>query len=129
MFSRWKQPPPPKPIYKNPAAVSIIVTLVIFFVFGPIGVIYNGMSEELKKKADNNTVILLLKQIKENDDRQWQEIERNRESRQRLQEVPKKVEVITKKLTPAEFEAYMNMTPEQKEKYRKYRRDITEWPE
>ena len=52
MFSRWRQPPPPPPkkFYQQPA---LILTLVAMFVLGPVGVIYNTMSEELKKKVDN----------------------------------------------------------------------------
>ena len=71
----WKRepppPPPPIPFYRKPAVVSIILTVIIVFVLGPVGFIFNGMTEELEKKADNETVILLIKQIKENDDRQW----------------------------------------------------------
>lgn len=57
MFFRKPPPPPPPPFYKKPAVVSIILTAVIIFVLGPVGVIYKGMTEELKKKADYETVI------------------------------------------------------------------------
>ena len=135
MFFRKPPPPPPPPFYKKPAVVSIILTVVIIFVLGPVGVIYNGMTEELKTKADNTTVILLIKQIKENDARQWKEIERNREQTQRAPAPPKNVQItgpratIQKKeapqavklvLTPEQFEKYLKMGPTVQAKYKTY---------
>lgn len=100
------------------------------FVLGPVGVIYNGMSEELKKKADNATVILLIQQQKEENDRQWKEIQRNRDGSPQRNVVvaPKATKLEVKKLTPSEYADYIKMTPQQQEAYRKYRTDVTVWP-
>ena len=64
VFSRWRQPPPPPPkkFYQQPA---LILTLVAMFVLGPVGVIYNTMSEELKKKVDNKTLQLMIEKDRE----------------------------------------------------------------
>jgi hypothetical protein len=134
-FSFRKQPEPPKPFYRKPAVVSIVLTVIIVFVLGPVGIIFNGMTEELKSKADNDTVILLIKQIKENDARQWKEIERNREQSQKAPLPPKSVRitgpaaVMTKKidpqrtklvLTPEQFEKYLKMESSIQVKYKRY---------
>jgi hypothetical protein len=102
------------------------------FVLGPIGAIYKGMTEELKKKADYETVILILKQQEKKDDRQWKEIERNRE---KAPLPPKSVRitgpaaVMTKKidpqrtklvLTPEQFEKYLKMESSIQVKYKRY---------
>jgi len=128
-------PPPPPPIYKRQpiASAAVVLTFIGMFVLGPIGAIYKGMTEELKGKADNKTVILLIEQIKENDKRQWEEIQKNRE--QSIQ-APKNMSVETNEvqnksnmnvrvekkvtLTPQEFEKYMSLAPDVRVKYKKY---------
>ena len=136
MFWR-KPPPPPLPIYKQRpiATIAVILTMIAMFVLAPVGVIYDGMTEELKGKADNATVILLIKQIKENDDRQWKEIENNRKhpeqttiSAPKNLQMMKAIKLKVKKLTPAEYVSFINMSPEQQKAYKKYRTDITVWP-
>jgi hypothetical protein len=128
-------PPPPPPIYKRQpiATLTVALAMIGMFVLGPIGIIYKGMTEELKSKADNNTVILLIEQIKENDERQWREIENNR--KQQIQ-APKNFQVVepgttkpkVKGLNPAEYMDFIKMTPEQQNAYKQYRTDITVWP-
>ncbi len=130
LFNIFKRPPPPEPIYKRRpiATAAIILTAVGMFVLGPIGAIYQGMTEELKTKADNKTVILLIEQIKENDQRQWKEIEKNRE--QQTISAPKNFSINTDTerskvvLTPEEFETYMALKPEVRIKYKKYLENI-----
>ena len=90
------------------------------FVLGPVGAIYNGMTEELKKKADYDTVILILKQQKENDDRQWKEIERNRITRQQTTVMTPKILKLKVVLTPQEFKSYMEMSSVDRSRYKKY---------
>jgi hypothetical protein len=132
MFSRK----PPPPIYKRKpiATAMLVLTMVTIFVLGPVGIIYKGMSEELKKKADYETVILILRQQKEKDDRQWEEIKNNRKQQQLAIIAPKNlqmmkaIELKVKKLTPTEYGQYIKMTSEQQEAYKKYRTDITVWP-
>jgi hypothetical protein len=136
-FSFRKPPEPEEPIYKKRplATIAVILSMVGMFVLGPIGAIYKGMSEELKKKADYETVILILKQQKEKDDRQWEEIKNNRNNQQTISlpknlEVvrPKAIKLMVKKLTPTEYISYMKMSPEQQLAYKKYRTDVTVWP-
>jgi len=119
MFWR-KKPEPPLPIYKRKpiATAAVVLTIVGMFVLTPVGAIYEGMSEELKQKANNETVLLYMKQQKETDDRQWKAIERNLESPKKQVEVNR---VIKKKvLTPEQFEKYLTMPPEVQVKYKKY---------
>ena len=134
IFNIFRQPPPPpEPIYKRQpiATAAVILTVIGMFVLGPIGAIYKGMTEELKGKADNKTVILLIEQIKENDKRQWEEIQRNREQSIKA---PKNIKIennspsVEKKdtsasrvaLSPEEFEKYMSLAPDVRKKYKKY---------
>lgn len=133
-----KPPPPPQPFYKKQpvATFAVLLTIIITFVLTPVGVIYDGMSEELEKKADYDTLILIMKQQKEKDDRQWEEIKNNRQSQQTAIQPPKNVQIVqpeaikmvVKKLTPEEYLAFVKMTPEQQEAYKKYRTDVTVWP-
>ncbi len=66
IFNIFKQPPPPpKPWYKNVAMIAIVLTVFSMVTLGPIGVIYNGMTEEIKKldteKASRDTIQQMLK--------------------------------------------------------------------
>ena len=90
-WRRQAPPPPPPPFYKaRPVATAaVVLTIIGMFVLGPIGAIYKGMTEELKTKANNETLLLYMQQQKEDSDRQWKEIERNRE--QKTISAPKKV--------------------------------------
>lgn len=123
MFNLFRKPepppPPPKKWYNQPALILSIVTV---FILSPVGVIYKGITEELKKKADYDTVILILKQQKENDDRQWKEIERNREPQQKVSRMVSAPTEIKLKvvLTPEEFEKYISLSPEVRARYKKY---------
>ena len=132
-FLKKEPPPPPPPIYKRKpiASAAVVLTMIGMFVLGPVGAIYKGMTEELKKKADYETVILILKQQKEKDDRQWEEIKNNRQ--QATISAPKsvritgptavmnrKIEPKKQVLTPDQFEKYLNMTPDVQVKYKRY---------
>ena len=67
MYNPFRKPEPPPPIYKRQplATAAVILTLVGMFVLGPVGVIYNSMSEELKKKVDNKTLQLMIEKDRE----------------------------------------------------------------
>ena len=68
MFNPFRKPePPPQPFYKKQpiATAAVIITLIGMFVLGPVGVIYNGMSAELKKKVDNKTLQLMIQKDRE----------------------------------------------------------------
>ena len=113
-MSFWKRqpPPPPKKLYQQPV---LILTLVAMFVLGPIGVIYNGMSEELKQSK--GAIIQNQLAIKELLTRQ-----------QMILAPPKalKIETPTTRLQgarpvpPDYFESYMKLSPEHRAGYRKY---------
>jgi len=126
IFNIFNKPPPPPPIYKRQplATLAVILTIIATFVLGPIGVIYNSMSEELKGKADNETVILLIEQIKENDKRQWEEIQRNRDRKQITSSIISKSinrPASAKKTVPPEmFKTYLSLEPELRTKYKQY---------
>jgi hypothetical protein len=121
-FSFRKPEPPPEPIYKRKpiATAAVILTVIGMFILGPIGAIYTGLSEELKEKANNETVLLYMKQQKETDDRQWQAIEKKLEAPKQL--VIKNESEVKKKsaLTPEQFEKYTMMAPDVQVKYKKY---------
>jgi ABC-type lipoprotein release transport system permease subunit len=142
-----KPPPPPPPIYKRQpiATAAVILTLIGMFVLGPVGVIYNGMSEELKKKVDNSTLQLMiekdrealkrqdeaLKKKNEKDEKQDQAIVENQKTLIMLRQqaiiaqpsnmkIVKKNKVEKKPLPPEIFEKYILMKPEIQVKYKKY---------
>ena len=124
IFNLFRQPPPPPPFYKaRPVATAaVILTMIGMFVLGPIGAIYTGLTEDLKEKANNETVLLYMKQQKETDDRQWKAIEKRLEPPKGLTIGGKSDTIVKPKvaLTPTEFTQYMNMTPERRVAYKKY---------
>ena len=67
MYNPFRKPEPEPPIYKRQpiATAAIILTLIGMFVLGPVGIIYKSMSEELKKKVDNETLQLMIQKDRE----------------------------------------------------------------
>ena len=97
------------------------------FILGPIGAIYKGLTEDLKSKANNETVLLYMKQQKETDDRQWKAIEQQIQeppmihspSRVTVNTEPKPVILEQKEgLPPSYFLEYKDLSPEEKLQYR-----------
>jgi hypothetical protein len=134
MFDIFRQPPPPpKKWYQQPA---IILTMIGMFTLGPVGAIYNSMSEELKQKANNDTLLLFMKQTDESQKKKDEQDAKQWEIIQKLLTQPKaalnaqapQLPIEVKKLTPEEYNQFIKMTPEQKTAYKNYRKDITEWP-
>ena len=134
-----QQPLPPPPIYKRKpiATVAIILTIVATFVLGPIGVIYNSMSEELKnvrgkvevvekEKVDNTILKEALDDLKEERrdrnkkaEKRDDAIQQNQQAIQKIlirQElsVPKSLKIMGSKSKSVQKLA---LTPEQFEKY------------
>ena len=148
-FRREPPPPPEKPFYrKNPVATAaVFLTFVGMFVLGPVGAVYKGLTEDLKAKANNETILLYMKQQKETDDRQWKAIEQSIQRPQSVQvrEQPVvKEKTITRRapasetqqqeqgpppLTPKHFEDYMNMSPEHRAAFRKLHPAYANLPE
>jgi hypothetical protein len=124
----FRKKPTPLPIYKRQpiATAAVILTLIGMFILGPIGVIYKGMAEELKQKANNETVILYMQQQKEKDDQQWKAIERIIEAPTRLifknesSDENEKLNTIEQKrrLTPQEYIEYKKLSSEDRASYR-----------
>jgi len=115
-----KPPPPPPPIYKRQpiATAAVILTIVGMFVLGPIGAIYKGLTEELKQKANNETVLLYMKQQKEVDDRQWKAIETQLQQKRTRSAIATGTPKLV--LTPEQFEKYLKMPPDIQVKYKEY---------
>lgn len=129
----FRRDPPPKPFYKKNliATSAIILTVIGMFILGPIGVIYNGLTEDLKNKANNETVLMYMKQQKETDDRQWKAIEQQIQTPKQLpHKVTPNIKDSTKSiLTPKQFEDYMNMNPEYRTAFRKLHPSYATLPE
>jgi len=134
-FRREPPPPPPKPFYKNRpvATAAVILTMIGMFVLGPVGVIYKSMAEQLKAKANNETVLLYMKQQKETDDRQWKMIEQKQsiapKESYRLPRSSGKADVAGPALTPKQFDDYMKMSPQNRAAFRKLHPSYATLPE
>lgn len=87
IFRQPPPPPPPEPFYKKSpvATFAVILTLVGMFVVGPIGYMWNGMAEELKKKVDNQTLQLMIQKDREALQRQAEEL-KEREKKDQTQD-------------------------------------------
>ncbi len=127
----WRKPPPPEPIYKRKpiATAALIFTMVVTLILGPVGLLWNGMTEEMKSvkgetKDNRGAVFQNQLAIKELLTRQ-----------QMMLEPPTKLKIIkpapvmTRRvepqkpksfLTPSQFERYMAMKPEIQAKYKRY---------
>ena len=123
IFTIFQKPPPPKPIYKKQpiACTAVLLTVIGMFVLGPVGLLWNGMAEELEKKANNETVILYMKQQKETDDRQWEALEQQIQiPKSMILSPPNSLSIEKPVLTVEQFEKYMSMLPEIRDKYKMY---------
>ena len=138
-----KQPPlPPPPIYKRRpiATAAIILSIVATFVLGPIGVIYNSMSEELKtvrekvevvekEKVDNTILKEALNDLKEErkdrnikGEKRDDAIQQNQQAIQKIlirQELaaPKGLKLMGKSIQVDTNKEKTTLTPEEFEKY------------
>lgn len=137
-----RQPPPP--IYKRKplATATLVFAIVATLVLGPVGYLWDGMTEELKKKADYNTVVILMKardekaakeeeirkeresRQKEKDDRQWKAIEQMIQAPKtfKIKEEPvAKAKVVTEKkyITKETLNFYEKLSDKDKIEFRK----------
>ncbi len=147
IFNRFRQPPPPIPIYQRKpiATISVVLVMIGMFVLAPIGVIYDSMSEEIKtikaEKASRETIQqmlinqeILIKQNKEEgkerdvkNEKQDTAILENQKTLIELRvnklriikAEPKKV-IKKKPIPPVLFEKYLLLKPEIQIKYKKY---------
>lgn len=118
-FQKEAPTPPPLPVYKRQpiASLAVVLTLIGMFVLGPVGVLWNGMAEELDKKADNETVIMLMQQMKEINDRQWEEIKNNRSQPKAM--INNQVQTQKVEITQEIWDYYMTLSPVDKAKFRR----------
>ena len=144
---RKDPPPPPKP--KIPGWVGIAIPVIFVMLFGLTGIVYNGLAEEVNKKADKATIKQMLinqeQLIKMNQQGltiQQKNIEKTQDSLNDtlkiIQQVQMQQAVIVEQisiptgfkiktnnlvdkpsLTPTEFQNYMKMPTEEKEAFRK----------
>lgn len=140
----FKKPlPPPEPIYKRQplATLAVILTLVSIFVLGPVGIIFNGMSDELKQKVDNQTLQLMLQnqQIlieqnkkeaekkREDDTKKFEELQRTQRQtlqtiqnlQNQIQAAPVQKQVPQVTITKEIFEYYISLPPDKKIEFKK----------
>ena len=55
-----REPPPPPPKSKIPGWVSIATPIIFAVILGLLGIVYNGLAEEVKEKVDNKTLQLMI---------------------------------------------------------------------
>lgn len=132
---------PPLPIYKRKpiATAAIILTIVATFVLGPIGVIYNSMSEELKnvrnkvevvekEKVDNTILKDALDDLKEERKDRNKKAEKRDEAIQQNQQAIREILIrqelagpkglkIMGKVVENNTKEKTTLTPEEFEKY------------
>jgi len=112
----FKKQPLPPPIYKRRpiATAAIILSIVATFVLGPIGVIYNSMSEELKtvrekvevvekEKVDNNLLKETLNDLKEDRRDRNKKAEKRDEAIQQNQQAIQKILIRQELAAPKKF--------------------------
>lgn len=145
-FRKEPPPPPPRKNYLQPV-LQIAVPIIFMIMIGLLGIVYNGLAEEVKTKADKESLQLMIqnqKQLIETNqktlEKQQQNIEKQNDSIQQTLQIIKEVQIEQKMmrqqpapsgimmrsgtvekppLSPQEFQQYMKMSPEEKEAFRK----------
>ena len=120
-----KEPPPPQTITSRiPGWVTISVPLVFACILGLLGIVYNGLAEELKKKADEAITLEKIEHNQQLLDRHQKsldktldvvtQIQAERAAQEKYKMAPStnfkfQTETIVEKppLSPAEFQQYM----------------------
>lgn len=59
LFRREPPPPPPKKSYLQPV-LQIGVPIIFMIMIGLLGIVYNGLAEEVKTKADKESLQLMI---------------------------------------------------------------------
>jgi len=132
-----KEPPPPQTITSRiPGWVTISVPLVFACILGLLGIVYNGLAEELKKKADEAITLEKIEHNQQLLDRHQKsldktldvvtQIQAERAAQEKYKMAPStnfkfQTETIVEKppLSPVEFQQYMKMSTEEKAAFRK----------
>jgi hypothetical protein len=119
IFSKPPPPPPPKKWFQQPA---LILTFVAMFVLGPVGIIWNGLTEEMKTmkiedKENKGAIIQNQLAIKELLTRQQILLQ---PKAIKLREVQPSVVESKKAVPPDYFNSYMKLSKESQAAYKKY---------
>lgn len=129
----WFKKTPPVIKYKLPPWVSISAPIIFTIFIGLLGLVYNGIASDIEtlseKKADKE---ITYKQIEQNQkilEKHQQQLDETLQVIIRIQTQmePSRSVMIKKEntkeeprsLSPKEFEDYMNMSPENREAFRK----------
>ena len=105
IWFRREPPPPPPPPKKSylQAVLQIGVPIIFMIMIGLLGIVYNGLAEELKTKADKESLQLMIqnqKQLIESNqktlEKQQQNIEKQNESIQQTLQIIKEVQTEQK---------------------------------
>ena len=94
--------PPPEP--KVPRWIVQLITPLILTIFvGMTAFITNGFTEDLKGKANNETVLLYMKKQQETDNRQWEAIQKSfekqdKDKREESDKIDKKFENLQQQI-------------------------------
>jgi hypothetical protein len=139
-----KDPPQQKGV--PPWVFQMITPAVMAIILGLVAFIANGFSEELKEKANNETLKMYMEDQEKRDDRQWEAIQQTIQLQKQpavQMEVHKRqpeyyyppsssiqqVQEEPPPLSPKEFNDYMDMTPERRAAFRKLHPAYANLPE
>lgn len=136
-----RDPPPPPPKKGIPPWVSITTPIVFAVVLGLLGIVYNGLAEELKTKADKEATLQsiqtnqkMLEKHQLSLDQTLQVITRMQAEREAQEKydrenvpvAPERFKMmdstkVTEKppLSPSEFQQYLNLSSEERKEFRK----------
>ena len=111
-----REPPPPPPKSKIPGWVGIATPIIFAVILGLLGIVYNGLAEEVKEKVDNKTLQLMIEK---------QEIKfkalidaiKNTQDQQRQIQAPSvpQAPVQSNALTQEQINYYFSLTPSQRQ--------------
>ena len=123
-----RAPPPPPPKSKIPRWVNISVPIIFAVMIGLLGIVYNGLADELKKKADKAITVeqignnqKLLEAHQEALDSTLKvitEIQAEKTAREKYHPVgrlpssqPAALQPAKPPLSPGDYQQYMKMSP------------------
>jgi len=86
---RREPPPPPPPPQRSYLQATLQIGMPIIFVImiGLLGIVYNGLAEELKEKADKDSLQLMIQNQKQLIDTNQKTLEKQQENIEKQQDV------------------------------------------
>ena len=140
-FKKREPPPPPKPTF--PHWVNITVPIIFAVILGLLGLVYNSLAEDVKRKADQTTIEQMLINQRQVIDHNQQVLDKQQENIEKQQQTLEKtlhviIELQTeqrvlkekisapsvsmpqykKSISPKEFKEYMELTSEERQLFR-----------